>query len=216
MSCVLESGSAPREGMGRLFCVLGKSGVGKDTVFRALAQRRALGLRPVIGYTTRPRREFETEGVEYHFRTEAELAALREAGKIVEERSYHTMHGVWRYATVDDGSIDLSAGHYLTIATPEALGGLRARFGAAAVVPLYLEVEDGLRLRRMIRRESRRDIPDYPEVCRRFLADEQDFARDVLLRQGITVGIPNRRLQDCLAQIAGIIRRAGSAEAPRR
>lgn len=215
MSCVLKSGETPHETMGRLFCVLGKSGSGKDTVFRALVQERALGLRPVVGYTTRPPREFETEGVEYHFRSEAEFAALREAGKIIEERSYRTMHGVWRYATVDDGSIDFSAGSYLTIATPEALGGLRARFGPAAVVPLYLEVEDGLRLRRMIRRESRREAPDYPEVCRRFLADEQDFAREVLRQQGVTASISNRRLRDCLAQIAGIIRQAGFAEIPR-
>lgn len=194
---------------GKLFCLMGKSGAGKDTVFRALMQQNALGLHPVVGYTTRPRRDFEAEGVEYHFLTDTVFAELRQQGKIIEERSYRTMQGVWRYATVDDGSVDLTAGHYLMIATPEALDGLRTRFGNTAVVPLYLEVEDGLRLRRMIRREHKREVPDYPEVCRRFLADEQDFAHSELLRQGITISIPNRRLRDCLQKIAGVITNCG-------
>ncbi|MFT9078403.1 guanylate kinase [Ethanoligenens sp.] len=191
--------------MGKLFCLLGKSGTGKDTVFRALADQQSLNLRLVVGYTTRPRREFEIEGVEYHFVSETAFAALREAGKIIEERCYQTMHGVWRYATVDDGSVDLSTGQYLMIATPEAIDSLRAHFGGTAVVPLYLEVEDGLRLRRMLRREGRREAPDYREVCRRFLADEQDFDCDVLLQHGISKGISNRRLQDCVTQITEII-----------
>lgn len=193
--------------MGKLFCILGKSGAGKDTVFRAL-MKLPLGLHPVIGYTTRPRREFENEGVEYHFIAEADFAKLRSEGKIIEERGYSTEHGVWRYATVDDGGINLLAGHFLMIATPAALPGLRTRFGNESVIPLYLEVEDGLRLRRMIRREERREAPDYAEVCRRYLADCRDFDREALLRQGVMEAIPNRNLRDCLCRIAGEIRRA--------
>lgn len=196
---------------GRLFCLMGKSGAGKDTVFHALMQQSSLGLRPVVGYTTRPRRDFETEGVEYHFLTDAAFEALRQAGKIIEERSYRTMHGIWRYATVDDGNVDLTEGHYLMIATPEALEGLRARFGSDTVVPLCLDVEDGLRLRRMIHRENKRDNPDYSEVCRRFLADEQDFSRSELLRQGIAFSIVNHHLQDCLRQIVDILIDYGAA-----
>lgn len=195
---------------GKLFCLMGKSGAGKDTVFHALVQQHSLGLYPVIGYTTRPRRDFETEGVEYHFLSDAAFTALRQAGKIIEERSYQTMHGIWRYATVDDGNVDLTEGHYLMIATPEALAGLRAHFGSETVIPLYLEVEDGLRLRRMIRRENRREKPDYAEVCRRFLADEQDFARGEWLRQGIAFSVVNHRLRDCLRQISNILAGYGS------
>lgn len=190
---------------GKLFCLMGKSGTGKDTVFHALVQQLSLGLHPVVGYTTRPRRDFETEGVEYHFLSDAAFAALRQAGKIIEERSYQTMHGIWRYATVDDGNVDLTEGHYLMIATPQALSDLRAHFGSETVIPLYLEVEDGLRLRRMIRRENKRENPDYAEVCRRFLADEQDFACGEWLHQGIAFSVVNHRLRDCLRQIAAIL-----------
>lgn len=195
---------------GRLFCLMGKSGAGKDTVFSALLNQE-LDLHPVVGYTTRPPRDFETDGIEYHFISEAEWEALRLAGKMIEERSYQTMHGVWRYATVDDGRVNFSKGHYLMIATPEALSGLRTHFGRNAVVPLYLEVEDGLRLRRMIRREGRRESPDYAEVCRRFLADERDFADVELARQNITVRVPNRRLRDCLLRIQVVLAAYGAA-----
>lgn len=192
-------------GHGKLFCILGKSGAGKDTVFEALLQDASLSLRPVVAYTTRPRREFERDGREYHFVTEAAFARLRAAGKIIEERSYDTVRGVWRYATVDDGEVDFSLGSYLMIATLEALPGLRARFGAQ-VVPFYLAVEDGLRLRRMLRRESRRQKPDYEEVCRRFLADNRDFSPSMLQKAGVSDRVENRRLSACLRCIRERIR----------
>ncbi len=192
---------------GKLFCLLGKSGAGKDTVFHAL-MAMPLGLRPVVGYTTRPRRDGEQEGVAYHFVTEETFSAFRAAGKLIEERGYQTVRGLWRYATVDDGSIDLSGASFLMIAAPAALAGLRARFGEEAVVPLYLKVDDGLRLKRMIRREEHLGSPDYEEVCRRFLADCRDFSREALRGAKVEKMIANDRLRDCLRSASAVIRRA--------
>ena len=53
--------------MGKIFCIIGKSSSGKDTVYKGLLQRRELGLRRIVPYTTRPRREGERDGEEYYF-----------------------------------------------------------------------------------------------------------------------------------------------------
>ena len=67
--------------MGRLFCVMGKSASGKDSLFKRLAADPQLGLHTVVPYTTRPIRQGETDGVEYHFTDEDGFLVLKNAGK---------------------------------------------------------------------------------------------------------------------------------------
>ncbi len=191
--------------MGKIFCILGKSGAGKDTVFQGFLSKHSDDFRPIVEYTTRPKRPKEINGKSYYFVAESIFSKLREKGKIVEERVYQTTRGVWRYATVDDGKIDFSIGNYLTITTPPALAALRSRFGDHAVIALYLEVEDGLRLKRLIHREEKSDAPDYAELCRRFLSDERDFSISELGRYRIKYHISNRKLADCIRCIEKIV-----------
>ena len=171
--------------MGKIFCIMGKSSSGKDTLYKQILEENALSLSRIILYTTRPIRSDETDGVEYFFTDEKHLDELEEAGKVIELRAYHTVHGVWKYFTVNDGQIDLDQGNYLMIATLEAYTKIREYFGAAAVVPVYIEVEDGLRLHRAIERERRQKEPKYKELCRRFLADAEDFSEEKLAKAGI-------------------------------
>ena len=105
--------------MGSIFCVMGKSSSGKDSIFRGIMKNQDLKLERIIPYTTRPIREGEAEGREYHFCDEAKVQKLQDAGKIVELRSYDTVYGIWKYFTVDDGEIDLSGRNYLYIVTLE-------------------------------------------------------------------------------------------------
>ena len=65
----------------------------------------ALSLKKIIPYTTRPMRRGETDGVEYYFCGEKELADLLKRGKVIELRAYDTVQGVWKYFTVDDHQI---------------------------------------------------------------------------------------------------------------
>ncbi len=65
-------------------------------------------------------------------------------------------------------------------------------------MPIYLEVEDGLRLVRALERERRQDEPKYAEMCRRFLADEEDFSEENLIKSGITERFCNEDLAACL------------------
>lgn len=186
--------------MGRLFCIIGKSGSGKDTVFKKLLCEMPSYIKPVVTYTTRPKRDNETDGVEYHFITENKLSEFKKAGKIIELRQYDTVKGIWYYCTVDDGKIALDKGNFIVIATLEGLYGLKKRFGSAAV-PLYIDVEDGERLLRALLRERMLSSPDYSELCRRFLADSEDFSQERLKKAGITVSFSNENLENCIENL---------------
>ena len=190
--------------MGRLFCLIGKSGSGKDTVFKQLLNDSELSLSPVVTYTTRPRRDNENDGVEYNFITNDELMNFKCAGKIIELRKYDTVKGVWYYCTIDDGKIDLAHGDYLTIATLEGFAGLKKRFDAAAV-SLYITVEEGERLSRALTREKAQHSPDYYELCRRFLADHEDFCDSRLEKEGISKQFSNDDILSCVANIKKFI-----------
>jgi len=192
--------------MGKMICLMGKSSSGKDTIYRELLKEESLGLQTVVPYTTRPIRTGETEGIDYHFTDETGFLALEEAGKIIEARAYHTVHGLWRYFTVADESIALDKQDYCMIGTLEAYVKIREYFGRDKVLPVYIEIDDGERLQRALTRERKQKEPKYEEMCRRFLADCQDFSEEKIREAQITVRFQNNELQDCLKRIVEYIK----------
>ena len=193
--------------MGKIYFLMGKSASGKDTIYARILEDERLGLKPYVGYTTRPKRAGETEGVEYHFITESEMNAMDEAGKVIEKRCYQTVYGPWYYLTADDGQIDLSRRSSILIVTPAAYGKLRDYFGAEQVVPLYVETEDGLRLARALKRERAQKNPKYEEMCRRFLADSEDFSEEKLRELGIDRRFVNNQYDHVLNELCDVIRK---------
>lgn len=192
--------------MSYIFCLMGKSSSGKDTVYRKLLEDRQLGLRRLVTGTTRPIREGERDGEEYYFYTREEFEKLLSDGKIIEYRSYDTAHGIWNYFTVAYEKLDVAHSDYLTINTLEAYVKLRDHFGADCLVPVYLEVDDGLRLERALERERTQARPRYKEMCRRFLADEEDFSAEKLKRAHIQPIFQNVVLDETVARVAAYIR----------
>lgn len=182
--------------------IMGKSASGKDHIYRALCEDSTLALRPLVSYTTRPMREGEENGREYYFTDAAHLEAFRQEGRVIEERSYPTVFGDWHYFTADDGQIDLEKADYIAIGTLESYKKIRSYFGSGKVCPLYIEVEDGTRLLRAIRREQKQKAPAYAEICRRFLADAEDFSEEKLEQAGIGHRfLNNAALEDCVQEI---------------
>ena len=171
--------------MGKMFYLIGKSSVGKDSIAEILLQDGSLKLSPVVHYATRPIRDGEEEGREYHFITPERAEELEKAGCVIESRTYHTVHGLWKYMLVDDGQVDLSSGDYLTVGTIESYTKARDYYGASRVIPIYIWVETGERLERALRRERMHKNPKYAEMCRRFLSDEQDFSDEKLKEAGL-------------------------------
>lgn len=191
--------------MGKIFYIMGKSSSGKDTIYKRLSERLP-ELQRIVPYTTRPIRDGEQEGVEYHFVGEDRLREMQEAGRVIEVRSYNTKCGVWTYFTADDGQIDLEHKDYLVIGTLESFRALKEYFGEEQIVPIYIEVDDGLRLSRALEREQREKEPRYEEMCRRFLADSADFSEENIRRAGIRKRFVNTELERCLEEIGAYIR----------
>lgn len=190
--------------MGKIFYIMGKSASGKDTIFRELKERcPQLGM--VVPYTTRPIRAGEKNGVEYFFTDEAALAKMEAEHKIIEIRSYDTIHGIWKYFTAADGQIDLESSDYLMIGTLESYRKMREYYGEEHLIPLYIEVEDGERLTRALLRERQQAQPKYKEMCRRFLADEEDFSEENLKKLGIRRRFDNSSKEQCLEEITEVI-----------
>ena len=133
--------------MGKIYYVMGKSSSGKDTIYKKLLERHP-GFRTIVPYTTRPIREGERDGVEYFFVDDERLRDMQESGQVIEVRSYNTRCGIWTYFTADDGQIDLDAHDYLVIGTLVSYRALREYFGEEKLIPVYIEVDDGLRLAR--------------------------------------------------------------------
>lgn len=197
--------------MGKIFYIMGKSSSGKDTIYKRLMEDEVLSFKDIVGYTTRPIREGEADGKEYFFVSVNEMERMREEGKIIEHRAYNTVHGVWNYFTADDGQIDFAKGDYLLIGTLESYENICRYYGNEALVPIYVYVDDGVRLDRALQRERMQKEPKYAEMCRRFLADEADFAEENIRRNRIERRFENNNLDQCLEEIKTYIKefRAG-------
>lgn len=186
--------------MAKLYVIMGKSSTGKDTVYRKIVEKT--DVTTITMYTTRPMRVGETDGREYYFIDDEALAEFDRDGRIIELRAYNTVHGIWKYLTVDDGQINLETDNrYLIIATLEAYEKYLAYYGKDIVVPIYIEVDDRTRIHRALQREDAEEHPKYKEMCRRFIADEEDFSEEKLQMVGIDIRYSNYDLDNCVDTI---------------
>ncbi len=192
--------------MKKIFYLTGKSASGKDSIYKMLLNMEELSLNPIVIYTTRPKREGEEEGREYHFVDENGYQELDSSNAVIECRTYETIHGPWRYFTVKDG-ISSTKDYFLGIGTLESFLRVREHFGKETVIPIYVSVDDGDRLIRAINRERATHKPDYKEMCRRFIADAEDFSEEKLKDAGIKEEniFENNDLSTCIGNIRSMI-----------
>lgn len=193
--------------MRKLYHIMGKSASGKDSIYKELGKRLPR-LQKVVLYTTRPIREGEIDGDTYHFISETRLEELFAKGLVIEKRCYHTAYGDWFYATVDDYQFTKDR-DFLMIGTLESFEALVNRYGRSKVLPIYIEVEDGIRLSRAIDRERLEPYPRYDEICRRFLADSRDFSTENLEKLEITKVFSNTDLENCVKEVHQFINQVG-------
>ena len=183
--------------------IMGKSASGKDKIYKTIIEDFGSDLKTITMYTTRPKRVGERDGVEYNFVNDEDACEMEKNGKIIEIRKYNTVNGIWKYFTADDGQISLECGdRYLVIGTLEAYEKFVEFYGKEHLLPIYIEVEDEVRLIRAIKREKRQANPNYEEVCRRFIADASDFKEENIMRAGIKKKFDNNgKLDDCIKEI---------------
>jgi len=159
--------------MSKLFCIVGKSASGKNTVFNKILEDIDINITPIIPYTTRPIREGEVDGIHYNFVSERQMKEFEERGLVLVSTDFMSVCGRWFYFTVV--SNESLKKNCLTITTPEGLRQIIHKLGSEKVVIILVEADDLIRLNRSIARTAIEKTPNYSEVCRRFLSDENDF-----------------------------------------
>lgn len=146
-----------------IFCLIGQSASGKSTVER---QIESLGYPRIISYTTRPMREKEKDGVDYHFINYPTFAELNESGFFVERAKYRD----WHYGLSLEG-IDYLNKNYIVVVTIHGYEELVRVAGQESVIGIHIKVDER---ERIIRQLNRGD--DVDEVIRRIHTDRDDFA----------------------------------------
>lgn len=152
-----------------IIAIMGKAGSGKDTLCRALLKEPEFKYaKPIISCTTRPIRDNEKDGVDYHFLTNEEFTNQVLSGDMIEATVFNT----WCYGTsinnLDKECINIG------VFNPEGVELLRGNPNIKLAV-IYIEANDKTRLLRQLNREKN---PDCHEIVRRFSADENDFSEE--------------------------------------
>lgn len=187
----------------KIIYIVGKSSVGKDTIYKILKQR--MNVKPYVLYTTRPIRTGEENGVNYYYLKQEEMEKYinEKNSKVMEYRTYNTIYGPWTYATIVDGQFE-SNKDLLMEGTLESYNAVKKYFEnneKVNVIPIYIEVDDGIRLERALKREREQENPKYEELCRRFLADSKDFSESKIIESGIKKRFQNINIEDCVKEI---------------
>ena len=159
--------------MQSLTILIGASASGKDTVMNRLIKE--FDVKPVISYTTRPIRDCEQEGREYHFITNEEFEEIKDNGEFVETRVYKTVNGNWYYGLPKSG-IDLEDdNNYITILDFDGLleleKWLRDIGQIDKLTSIYVDVTEQNRLMRSLNREQNMTKRQVEEVIRRYHDD---------------------------------------------
>lgn len=191
----------------KIIYIMGKSSAGKDTIYKILKEK--IDVKPYVLYTTRPIRTGEKEGIDYNYVTDEEMKQYfqDENSKVIESRTYNTVYGPWTYATILDNQFS-SEKDLLMTGTLESYNALLKYFQNKKdieITPIYIEVDDGVRLERALKREREQSNPKYIELCRRFIADSQDFSEENIKKSGIKKRFQNNKLDDCVNEIIDYI-----------
>lgn len=150
----------------KIIAIMGQAGAGKDSFVNAIIKGNYLSLaKPIISCTTRPIRENEQDGVNYHYLTNEEFAEQVVNGEMLEA----TVFNNWCYGTstknLDKNAINLG------VFNPEGVEILRG-YDNIDLIVIYIVADDKVRLLRQLNREEH---PDCNEIVRRFGTDKQDF-----------------------------------------
>lgn len=149
-----------------IIAIMGQAGAGKDSFLNTLANKDYLPqFSPIISCTTRPKRDYEKDGVDYHFLTNEEFAEQVLNGEMLEA----TVFNNWCYGT----SIKSLTKNKINIGVfnPEGVEILRDNQNINLTV-IYIIADDKTRLLRQLNREEN---PDCKEIVRRYGTDKNDF-----------------------------------------
>ena len=154
--------------MKRLFMICGEAGTGKDTILRKVVSSAPAHFNEIVSYTTRPPREGEIDGINYHFVTGDKFAEMVVNGEMIEASVFND----WCYGTAKSTMVDDKIN--IGVFNPEGIYSiLESSFSEdSEITPFRVVASDKQRLIRQLNREQ---YPDINEIIRRYSTDNNDF-----------------------------------------
>ena len=150
----------------KVVALMGKAGAGKDALLHKIMEKYGDEFAGIVSCTSRPPREGEVDGVNYHFLTSEQFAEKLMDGDMIEAVVFRD----WCYGTSYDSlnPDKINIGVY----NPQGVGILLDMEYDIDLFPIMVNCRDKTRLLRQLNRES---DPDCTEIVRRFGADAEDF-----------------------------------------
>lgn len=174
--------------MYKIIALMGESGCGKDYAVASLVEKFPHLFHQVIQDTTRPKRDYEINGLNYNFISIEDFAGYVLDGTMLEASCFNDD---WYYGTNKNSLVE----NRINLAVINPIGLERLKENAdVKVYSIYIETFPIIRLMKCLQREAK---PDCHEVCRRFLADEEmfkNFKGDINIRQTYTEEFIDRLL----------------------
>ena len=157
--------------MVKIFALIGEAGSGKDHLVKVLAEQYPALFNEIISCTTRPKREFERDGVDYYFFSEDFFLDREATGEILASTFFKNWYyGILTDSLCDDTKINIGAFN------PEEVKRFKT-----SLKKRNIDFELGIyRLlttpkERLLRQLQREKNPDVDEIVRRYEADKRDF-----------------------------------------
>lgn len=162
----------------KLITLTGGQGVGKDFILQACLQQID-SLTPIISHTTRPIRQGEIEGINYHFINTKTATEMLNNNEFIETRQYYVANKeTWLYGIHKD-EIDLdSNNNYIAIVDLQGLKKIEKYLEKNncrnKLTSIYIDADYQKRLLRALNREGDMTNTQVLEVVRR-LQDDIEF-----------------------------------------
>jgi len=177
-----------------LLCILGFSASGKDTLTEKLINK--YGFSKIIQYTSRPKRESETDGVNYHFINKSCFEEGIDNNDFASFREFNTTEDKWYYG-IKKESLETTKRKILIIDI-EGLIQLKKNIKCKDLLSIFIDVDLKLRIERV---KNRIDA-DMQEFERRAKDDE---SKKKLILEHCDKYVKNINMDDCLHELYEII-----------
>jgi guanylate kinase len=178
----------------KVFVITGPSGVGKGTLIRELL-RRLPGLELSVSATTRPPREGEVDGLDYHFLDREEFDRRAQEGEFLEHATYSghrygTLRGEVERRLADGASVVLEI---------EVQGARQVRAAMPESVQVFIAppAPDSLR-----ERLAKRGTDSADQIDQRLRTAELELAAQEEFQHVVV----NDEVERAAAELEGIVR----------
>lgn len=149
----------------KMVILCGKAGAGKDATLHQIMKLYPDKYNEIVSCTTRPPRDGEIDGINYHFLTIEQFTEKILNGDMLEATEFNG----WHYGTM------LSS-----LSREKVNVGVFNPAGVACLLEnkdldLWIYEIEASPKTRLIRQLNREKYPNIPEILRRYYADEEDF-----------------------------------------